>query len=389
MKTHHAATLLCAAVLSTFGTLPALADDDSFYYGGLGIGQSHAKLDERGILDGATGGTGPTILTIDHKERDTAWKFFGGYQMNRNFALEAGYFNLGKFGFSSTTTPPGTFNGQIRVEGLNLDLVGVLPLSESWAATGRVGAAYAKTRADLTGTGAVIVARPTPRSTEVNVKAGIGLQYAFSRNFMVRADAERFRINDAVGHHGDVNLLSISLVFPFGRKAKPAPRMAEAPAYVAPTPAPAPYVAPAPAPVPAPVAVVAPAPSPRQRVSFSAESLFGFDKSVVRPEGRTALDTFATETAGTSYDVITVEGHTDRLGTTAYNQKLSEERAEAVKSYLLSTGKFDAAKLKSVGMSETQPVTKPDDCVGKAQTAKLIACLQPDRRVEIEVTGTR
>lgn len=60
-----------------------------------------------------------------------------------------------------------------------------------------------------------------------------------------------------------------------------------------------------------------------------------------------------------------------------------------MKSYLLSTGKFDAAKLKSVGMGETQPVTKAEDCVGKTQTPNLIGCLQPDRRVEIEVTGTR
>jgi OOP family OmpA-OmpF porin len=387
MKTTHAMCLLSAAVASTLCVAPAHAGDDNFYYGGLGIGQSHAKLDERGILEGITGGAGPTIDTLDHKERDTAWKLFGGYQINRNFALEAGYFNLGKFGFNSTTLPAGTLNGQIRVEGVNLDLLGILPLSESWAATGRVGAAYAKTRGDYVGTGAVIVANPTPRAREVNVKAGIGLQYAFSQNFMVRADAERFRVNDAVGHHGDVNLLSVSLVFPFGRKAKPAPHVAEAPAYVAPAPAPAPYVAPAPA--PAPVAVVAPAPAPRQRVSFSAESLFGFDKSVVRPEGRTALDAFTTETAGTTYDVITVEGHTDRLGSVAYNQKLSEERAEAVKSYLMSTGKFDAAKLKSVGMGETQPVTKAGDCVGKTQNPTLIKCLQPDRRVEIEVTGTR
>jgi OOP family OmpA-OmpF porin len=131
------------------------------------------------------------------------------------------------------------------------------------------------------------------------------------------------------------------------------------------------------------------APPVKHRVSFSAESLYGFDHSNLRPEGKAALDTFARDLQGTDYASVLVEGHTDRLGTTAYNQTLSEQRAEVVKAYLVSDGKLDPAKVSAVGKGETMPHTKPEDCKGKAQTPKLITCLQADRRVEIEVTGTR
>lgn len=102
-----------------------------------------------------------------------------------------------------------------------------------------------------------------------------------------------------------------------------------------------------------------------------------------------ALDTFAGELKGTSYDVISVEGHTDRLGTAAYNQKLSAERADSVKSYLVSSGGVDGTKISATAKGETQPVTQADECKGNKATAKLIACLQPDRRVVVEVMGTR
>jgi OOP family OmpA-OmpF porin len=183
-------------------------------------------------------------------------------------------------------------------------------------------------------------------------------------------------------------------VFPFGRTPAPAPRAAIAPAYVAPAPAPAPVEAP-PAPPPPPVVVaaapVAPVavPPERRRVSFSAESLFTFDKFELRPEGRAALDAFAKDLVGTQFDTIVVEGHTDRLGSQKYNQTLSQKRADAVKSYLVAADKVEAAKITSIGKSESEPVTKLADCKGNTPTPKLIACLQPDRRVEIEVVGTR
>jgi OOP family OmpA-OmpF porin len=304
------------------------------------------------------------------------------YQFNRNIAIEAGYSDVGKFSFNANTAPAGTLNGQLRLRGLNLDLVGTLPLGDRWSVLGRVGAQAAQTRDAFSSTGAVAVLNPNPSKREINYKFGAGLQYAFSRDFMMRLEAERYRVNDAVGNHGGVNVASLSLVFPFGRAAEPAPRTSSTPAYVAPPP---PVVV---APNPTPPAAIVAAPV-RRRVSFSAESLFGFDQSTVKPEGRAALDKFAADTRGTQFDVISVEGHTDRLGTAEYNQRLSLRRAEAVKAYLVSSGGFAADKVNVVGKGESSPVTQAADCKGSRPTAKLIACLQPDRRVDIEVSGLK
>ena len=379
--------LLSLAGLGSLLAASSFAQEGSYYYGGLSIGQSRAKIDEARITASLLG-SGLTTTSMARDESDTAFKLFGGYQFNRNFALEAGYFNLGKFGFTSTTVPTGTLDGRIKLQGVNLDLVGTLPLTERLSAIGRVGAQYARASDTFRGSGAVQVLNPDPSAKGTHYKAGVGLQYELSPSLLVRAEAERYRINDAVGNRGDVNLYSVSLVFPFGRSSAPAPRAMAAPAYVAPAP-----VAPPPPPPPVvaavPPAPVVAAPVARRRVSFAADSLFTFDKSVVRPEGRAALDKFAQELKGTEFDVITVEGHTDRLGSTAYNQRLSTQRAEAVKAYLVSSGGLAAAKVSAVGKGEAAPVTKPEECKGNKQSPKLIACLQPDRRVVVEVTGTR
>jgi OOP family OmpA-OmpF porin len=93
--------------------------------------------------------------------------------------------------------------------------------------------------------------------------------------------------------------------------------------------------------------------------------------------------------SGTTSDSISVEGYTDRKGSDAYNQTLSGERANSVKDYLVTNGKIDPTKISAVGKGESAPVTKPEDCSDKLPRAQLITCLQPDRRVEVEVTGTR
>jgi len=85
--------------------------------------------------------------------------------------------------------------------------------------------------------------------------------------------------------------------------------------------------------------------------------------------------------------MITAVGHADRFGSEAYNQRLSEQRVAAVKTYLVGKG-IDPNRIRTEGKGETQPVTKTAECAG-ASGAKLIACLQPDRRVEVEVVGSR
>ena len=160
-----------------------------------------------------------------------------------------------------------------------------------------------------------------------------------------------------------------------------------APVRKATAPAPKPVVV---APPPQQRAAV-PAPAPArilpQSINFSADSLFDFNKAVLRPAGRAALDDFARQLSGAQYEAISVTGHTDRLGTAKYNQKLSERRAHAVRNYLVRMG-VPPDRVNAAGKGETQPVTRPGDCKGP-RSARLIACLQPDRRVHVEVTGTR
>lgn len=386
------------AVMAAFGTVlagGALAQD-SYMYFGLGPGQTRGVFNDQRITDAVVAPGGFTDYSIATDRRDTGYKLFLGYQLNRYVGFELGYFNLGKYGLANTTTPAGRLAGEIRAQGVNLDVVGTLPVTEKFAVLGRVGAAYARTRAQFAGTGAVTVTDPNPSRREANMKLGVGMQYAFSDGFMMRVEGEDYRVNDGVGAgKGHVRMYSVSAVFPFGRTASPMKRVAYVEPAYQPMPAPAPVVAMAPAPEPrvapmplppAPVAV-APAAAAR-RVSYSAENLFGFDSSTVRPEGKVALDSFAAELDGTTFVNIKVEGYTDRIGTEAYNQALSVRRAEAVRDYLVTSGRVDPAKISTTGMGEGAPQTK-DECQGDKKTASLVTCLQPDRRVEIEVSGTR
>jgi OOP family OmpA-OmpF porin len=143
--------------------------------------------------------------------------------------------------------------------------------------------------------------------------------------------------------------------------AKPAPAV-EAPKAAAPAPAPAP-------------APQAPAAS---KVTYAADAFFDFDKSVLKPAGKAKLDDLVGKVKGINLEVIIAVGHTDSIGTDAYNQKLSVRRAESVKAYLVSKG-IEKNRIYTEGKGEKQPVADNKTKEGRAK----------NRRVEIEVVGTR
>ncbi|HUX65121.1 outer membrane beta-barrel protein [Sulfuricella sp.] len=361
---------------------PYAVADEAGWYVGANVGQSRATIDDERISRSLLG-SGFTSTTIADDERDFGYKLYGGYQFNKNFALEGGYFDLGQFSYLATTVPTGTLNGNIKLRGLNLDAVGILPITDKFSAFGRVGLNYAEARDTFTGTGAVNVLDPNPSKRDTNYKFGLGLQYALTDSLAVRAEAERYRINDAVGNKGDVDLVSVGLVYKFGGKSPaPAPRAA-ASEPVAAAPAPQPTVV---TPPPPPPAATKPAP---RRVTFSADSLFDFDKSTVKPAGRQDLDKLAADLRGADFDVVKVTGYSDRIGSHAYNMKLSTRRAEAVQTYLVESAGIPAGKITARGVDGANPVTKPGECKGKKATKKLIACLGPDRRVEVEVMAQK
>jgi len=138
---------------------------------------------------------------------------------------------------------------------------------------------------------------------------------------------------------------------------------------------------------PAPAAPVA-APKPTgEKITVAADALFDFNKAVLRPEGKAKLDELVAKANAIKLEVILVVGHTDRIGSAQFNQGLSERRAAAVKTYLVSKG-IEANRVYTEGKGKTQPVTG-DKCKGNAPTKALIECLQPDRRADIEVIGTK
>ncbi|SOD42580.1 OmpA family protein [Nitrosovibrio sp. Nv4] len=136
----------------------------------------------------------------------------------------------------------------------------------------------------------------------------------------------------------------------------------------------------------------APAPAPvytePEKISLSADQLFDFDKAVLKPEGKQALDDLVAKLGDVKYDTVVAIGYADRLGADDYNKKLSMRRAESVKAYLVKEKGIPADKVFTDGKGEANPVTG-DSCKGNKKTKALIACLQPDRRVEVEVAGTK
>ncbi len=148
---------------------------------------------------------------------------------------------------------------------------------------------------------------------------------------------------------------------------KPAP----APAPVAQAPAPAPKAAPAPAPAPA-------APAAASKITYAADTFFDFDKAVLKKEGKAKLDDLVSKIKTINLEVIIAVGHTDSVGSDAYNQKLSVRRSEAVKAYLVSKG-IEKNRVYTEGKGEKQPVADNKTAQGRAK----------NRRVELEVVGTR
>ncbi len=345
----------------------AMADDTGWYVGG-NVGQSRAKIDDERITSSLLSG-GLTTTNITDRKRDTGYKLFGGYQLNKNFALEGGYFDLGKFGYTAYTLPTGTLDGNIKVRGANLDLIGSLPVTEKFSVFGRGGVTYAQARDTFAGTGAVGVTNPHPSKSAAGYSFGAGLQYAMTPALALRTEVARYRINDAVGNKGDIDLVSVGLVYRFGSPVQTTVARAATP-----QPQPRPEVV---APV-TPVAAVLPAPR-FEKYTLSATELFTFNSAQLQmPQPK--LDEIANVLKkDATVNHVVISGHADRIGSASYNQTLSEHRAVAVKNYLVSQG-IEDNRLSAEGRGESNPVVV---CTDKKR-ADLIACLAPNRRVEVE-----
>lgn len=370
-------TLCAAAAMLSAPAAHAAAADSTFinpewansaWYVGAGAGRARANIDDQRLVRSLSA-NGASVTAFSTDEKDLGYQLFIGRQLNRYLAVEAGYADLGKFGFRATTNDNGVLNGEASFRAINLDLLGQLPLSERVSLLARIGMNYAKTSTELTGNRLFAPGTGSRSEKNSNAKAGVGLEYKFNEALAMRAEAQRYRVNDAVGNRGDVDLFSLSLVYKMGRPVGQ-------PVVMAAPPEPA---------VQQPVVEAAPAPAPKaepvassEKVSFAAETLFAFDKSEVMPAGKAALDGLLAQLKGMNTEVMVTVGHTDSIGSDAYNQKLSLRRAEAVKAYLVGRG-IEASRVYTEGKGESQPVADNATAEGRAK----------NRRVTVEVVGTR
>jgi OOP family OmpA-OmpF porin len=225
------------------------------------------------------------------------------------------------------------------------------------------------------------------RRTSPYANVGVGFQYKFTPTFGMQADIRqvesfyRKRVDPYDMKHSGNTYANVGLTWAFGGPPAPPPvpvatttRTEETTTVTTPPPPPPP--APVPPPPPAPV---------MKKYTLSASELFGFNSAKLGPNQPKLDEVASTMAANSDIASVTIVGYTDRIGSKTYNQKLSEERANAVKAYLERKG-VAANRLTAVGKGEADPVV---ECNDKKRPA-LIKCLEPNRRVEIEpVTFTK
>lgn len=355
-KTAGALWLLGFSVMSGHS---ALAEESNWYIGG-NLGQSRANIDDERITSKLLG-SGLASVSIADDNRHTSYKLFGGYQLNRNLALEAGYFNLGQFGYTATTVPAGTLTGKIKLKGLNFDVVGSMPVSEKFSVLGRVGLNYAQAKDDFTSTGAVPApTTPSPGKSALNYKAGMGLQYNLGKSLGLRAEAERYRIDDAVGNKGDINMFSLGLVYRFG-ETKPAPAQKAAPLPVV---------------AAAPILVIVPVVR-KQKYCSILDIQFEIKQDEIQREEKEKLAVVGTFMNKYPDTTAVIEGHSDNVGEDEYNLKLSQRRAQSVVSYLMDNFHISSTRLSAVGYGNTRPIADNSTREGQQKNRRInavIAC---------------
>jgi OOP family OmpA-OmpF porin len=207
--------VVIAGLLYGVAAAPWATAADSGWYVGANAGFSKASIDT-GRIGRELTGAGFTVGTVTADDNHSGGRLFAGYQFHRNFAVEAGYVDLGRYTYVATTTAPaGVLEGKMRRQGASVDLVGTLPITNSFSALGRIGVVYTSVRDTLTGTGGVVVPYPNPGKSDTSAKFGLGIQYDLSKAVGLRGEVERYQISDTAGNVGNIDLYTAGLVVKF------------------------------------------------------------------------------------------------------------------------------------------------------------------------------
>lgn len=338
MKKAVALTVIAGCVASVI-SMTAFANDAEGAFLGTGFGWNNYS--ELGDLGTATKSSTPTAHV------------FGGYTFNEFLGAEAGYNWLGNSRVDGE---------RFKSHGMNLSLLPRYPLTEDLSLLGEVGVMRWKADNEATNT----------NDHGTSPIFGAGLAYRVSDPVDLQV---RYRHIDGVGSaktgESDSDNVSLDVVYYPTRTSEPAPVVA---------PAPEPVAAPAPAPQPV---------EETKTFTLTSDVLFDFNKATLKPAGVTALSQLYNQiqTLEMNDKNIVVYGYTDRIGSDGYNLKLSQDRAKSVSSFLTSKG-LSATRITAVGRGEADPVS-PASCNAVKAKKDLIVCLAPDRRVSVEVKGSK
>ena len=337
-----------AVALAGFATVAQAAPKDNTWYAGGKLGWS--QFHDTGWYDSAAQNNGST-----HDSQLGAGAF-AGYQINPYVGLEMGYDWLGRMEYTGSQT-----NGALKAQGVQLTAKLGYPITDDLDVYTRLGGMVWRADSSNNKFG-------SDNDTGVSPVFAGGVEWAMTRDIATRLEYQWVsNIGDAdtVGVRPDNGMLSVGVSYRFGQEDAVAP-----------------VVAPAPAPEPAPQVET-------KRFELKSDVLFNFGKSTLKAEGQQALDQLYSQLSNIDPKdgSVTVLGFTDRIGSDASNQALSEKRAQSVVDYLISKG-IPADKISARGMGEANPATG-NTCDNVTARAALIDCLAPDRRVEIEVQGIK
>ncbi|WP_076415633.1 outer membrane beta-barrel protein [Shewanella sp. UCD-KL12] len=293
-------SLLAIALMSTFSYANA-ADIDNTWYLGAGAGQSNYESVE--VSNDRLG-----------DDSDLAWNAIVGYQLNKYFAIEAGWQDLGTADDNHMRTDIGQ---SIEVDGFTLGMVGTLPLDEKWFLTGEAGAYQYHLAHQMN-------ADKYVSATDTAAYFGAGVGYNITDALSVSAKYRRFAgIDESAWNTAnmDAQTVGIQMTYRFG--VKPTQTAAVV--------------------LPAVIKETKPAPRPEPVYETKVEKssiavLFGFDSSELSSTAQAKLDEVVRISKKNDSDVIMLNGQADNQGDASYNQKLSEARVQHVEDYLTSHG---------------------------------------------------
>ncbi len=330
--------------------LPGVQAADTDYqagswYLGAGIGKSIASIDQQQIAADLQN-AGFTVNDVTRDRRDQSFKVYGGYQLLPYVAIEAGYFDLGDFNFQADTVPMSMYSGEVGIKGINLAVVGTLPLTDQLSALAKLGLTYNDSDTRFSSNGLVGVNAFSSSSHYTSHQFGVGLQYQFSHALALRLEAERYRIDDLVGSNGDIDVVTLGLTYRYG----------SAQTYNEPTAAPEPEART----TPEPVRNAAPVTPMEEQVTMTSGVIvlddvhFEFDQSRLTPATQATMRQHLQKLKANPNTKVRIAGYTSKSGSESYNQRLSEQRAEAIKAFLVEEGIASPDRLTTIGFGEHQ-----------------------------------